>query len=53
MEEGGFFEEKGVIFCLFCYDVRYAFSCVKCKKKIIGVSGSGVGGDFVSSGECC
>ncbi|XP_063521703.1 PDZ and LIM domain protein 7 isoform X16 [Pongo pygmaeus] len=36
LEEGGFFEEKGAIFCPPCYDVRYAPSCAKCKKKITG-----------------
>ncbi|XP_023364392.1 PDZ and LIM domain protein 7 isoform X3 [Otolemur garnettii] len=36
LEEGGFFEEKGAIFCPPCYDVRYAPSCAKCKKKIAG-----------------
>lgn len=41
LEEGGFFEEKGTIFCPPCYDVRYAPSCAKCKKKITGVSGAG------------
>lgn len=41
LEEGGFFEEKGAIFCPSCYDVRYAPSCAKCKKKIAGVSGAG------------
>lgn len=43
LEEGGFFEEKGAIFCPPCYDVRYAPSCAKCKKKITGVSGAGGG----------
>lgn len=43
LEEGGFFEEKGAIFCPSCYDVRYAPSCAKCKKKIAGVSGAGRG----------
>lgn len=41
LDEGGFFEEKGAIFCPSCYDVRYAPSCAKCKKKITGVSGVG------------
>lgn len=41
LEEGGFFEEKGAIFCPPCYDMRYAPSCAKCKKKITGVSGVG------------
>ncbi|KAK1343230.1 hypothetical protein QTO34_016008 [Cnephaeus nilssonii] len=36
LEEGGFFEEKGAIFCPPCYDMRYAPSCAKCKKKITG-----------------
>ncbi|KAK7796385.1 hypothetical protein U0070_010649 [Myodes glareolus] len=36
LEEGGFFEEKGAVFCPSCYDVRYAPSCAKCKKKITG-----------------
>lgn len=38
LDEGGFFEEKGSIFCPKCYDTRYAPSCAKCKKKITGVS---------------
>lgn len=41
LEEGGFFEEKGAIFCPPCYDMRYAPNCAKCKKKIAGVSGAG------------
>lgn len=41
LEEGGFFEEKGAVFCPPCYDVRYAPSCAKCKKTITGVSGAG------------
>ncbi|XP_053317866.1 PDZ and LIM domain protein 7 [Spea bombifrons] len=36
LEEGGFFEEKGSIFCPRCYDVRFAPNCAKCKKKITG-----------------
>ncbi|XP_067160797.1 PDZ and LIM domain protein 7 isoform X4 [Apteryx mantelli] len=36
LDEGGFFEEKGSIFCPKCYDARYAPSCAKCKKKITG-----------------
>ncbi|XP_064314221.1 LOW QUALITY PROTEIN: PDZ and LIM domain protein 7 [Phalacrocorax carbo] len=36
LDEGGFFEEKGSIFCPKCYDTRYAPSCAKCKKKIAG-----------------
>ncbi|XP_068933849.1 PDZ and LIM domain protein 7 isoform X3 [Petaurus breviceps papuanus] len=36
LEEGGFFEEKGSVFCPRCYDMRYAPSCAKCKKKIAG-----------------
>ncbi|XP_009891587.1 PREDICTED: PDZ and LIM domain protein 7 isoform X1 [Charadrius vociferus] len=36
LDEGGFFEEKGSIFCPKCYDTRYAPSCAKCKKKITG-----------------
>lgn len=38
LDEGGFFEEKGSIFCPKCYDTRYAPTCAKCKKKITGVS---------------
>uniref|UniRef100_A0A8C9EQ03 PDZ and LIM domain protein 7 n=1 Tax=Pavo cristatus TaxID=9049 RepID=A0A8C9EQ03_PAVCR len=38
LDEGGFFEEKGSVFCPKCYDTRYAPSCAKCKKKITGVS---------------
>ncbi|KAH0629931.1 hypothetical protein JD844_012423 [Phrynosoma platyrhinos] len=40
LDEGGFFEEKGSIFCPKCYDIRYAPSCAKCKKKITGVAES-------------
>ncbi|XP_042182089.1 PDZ and LIM domain protein 7-like [Oncorhynchus tshawytscha] len=36
LDEGGFFEEKGSIFCSKCYDNRYAPNCAKCKKTIIG-----------------
>ncbi|KAM4748815.1 PDZ and LIM domain protein 7 [Rhinophrynus dorsalis] len=36
LEEGGFFEEKGSIFCPHCYDARFAPNCSKCKKKITG-----------------
>ncbi|XP_053734479.1 PDZ and LIM domain protein 7 isoform X1 [Synchiropus splendidus] len=36
LEEGGFFEERGAVFCTKCHDNRYAPSCAKCKKKITG-----------------
>ncbi|XP_071382321.1 PDZ and LIM domain protein 7 isoform X2 [Centroberyx affinis] len=36
LEEGGFFEERGSVFCTKCYDNRYAPNCAKCKKKITG-----------------
>ncbi|XP_062332003.1 PDZ and LIM domain protein 7 isoform X3 [Osmerus eperlanus] len=36
LDEGGFFEEKGSVFCTKCYDNRYAPNCAKCKKKITG-----------------
>ncbi|XP_037762041.1 PDZ and LIM domain protein 7 isoform X17 [Chelonia mydas] len=36
LDEGGFFEEGGSVFCPKCYDMRYAPSCAKCKKKIGG-----------------
>ncbi|KAJ3588458.1 hypothetical protein NHX12_012050 [Muraenolepis orangiensis] len=36
LEEGGFFEERGSVFCTKCHDHRYAPNCVKCKKKIAG-----------------
>ncbi|XP_050818377.1 PDZ and LIM domain protein 7 isoform X6 [Gopherus flavomarginatus] len=36
LDEGGFFEEKSSVFCPKCYDMRYAPSCAKCKKKIGG-----------------
>uniref|UniRef100_A0A8C7J9H0 PDZ and LIM domain protein 7 n=1 Tax=Oncorhynchus kisutch TaxID=8019 RepID=A0A8C7J9H0_ONCKI len=36
LDEGGFFEEKGSIFCSKCYDNRYAPNCAKCKKTIVG-----------------
>ncbi|KAF7249546.1 PDZ and LIM domain protein 7 [Varanus komodoensis] len=40
LDEGGFFEEKGSIFCPKCYDMRYAPNCAKCKKKITGADGN-------------
>uniref|UniRef100_A0A3B4ESK5 PDZ and LIM domain protein 7 n=2 Tax=Haplochromini TaxID=319058 RepID=A0A3B4ESK5_9CICH len=36
LEEGGFFEERGAVYCTKCHDNRYAPNCAKCKKKIIG-----------------
>ncbi|XP_071268064.1 PDZ and LIM domain protein 7-like isoform X4 [Salvelinus alpinus] len=36
LDEGGFFEERGSVFCTKCYDNRYAPNCAKCKKIIIG-----------------
>nr|XP_046180987.1 PDZ and LIM domain protein 7-like [Oncorhynchus gorbuscha] len=36
LDEGGFFEEKGSVFCSKCYDNRYAPNCAKCKKTIVG-----------------
>ncbi|XP_052005865.1 PDZ and LIM domain protein 7 isoform X1 [Xyrauchen texanus] len=36
LDEGGFFEEKGSIYCTKCYDNRYSPNCAKCKKKITG-----------------
>ncbi|XP_056151179.1 PDZ and LIM domain protein 7 isoform X2 [Lampris incognitus] len=36
LDEGGFFEERGSVFCTKCYDNRYAPNCAKCKKKITG-----------------
>ncbi|XP_028975384.1 PDZ and LIM domain protein 7 isoform X3 [Esox lucius] len=36
LDEGGFFEERGSVFCTKCYDNRYAPNCAKCKKKIAG-----------------
>lgn len=38
LDEGGFFEEKGSIYCTKCYDNRYSPNCAKCKKKITGVT---------------
>lgn len=38
LEVGGFFEERGSIFCTKCYDGRYAPNCAKCRRKITGVS---------------
>lgn len=37
LDEGGFFEERGAVYCTKCYDNRYAPNCAKCKKKITGV----------------
>ncbi|XP_045886383.1 PDZ and LIM domain protein 7 isoform X5 [Micropterus dolomieu] len=36
LEEGGFFEERGSVYCTKCHDNRYAPNCAKCKKKITG-----------------
>ncbi|XP_061089478.1 PDZ and LIM domain protein 7 isoform X1 [Conger conger] len=36
LEVGGFFEERGSIFCTKCYDGRYAPNCVKCRRIITG-----------------
>ncbi|XP_029439840.1 PDZ and LIM domain protein 7-like isoform X2 [Rhinatrema bivittatum] len=36
LDEGGFFEEQGSIYCPKCHDLRYAPNCAKCKKKIAG-----------------
>ncbi|XP_058271367.1 PDZ and LIM domain protein 7 isoform X3 [Hemibagrus wyckioides] len=36
LDEGGFFEEKGSVYCTKCYDNRYAPNCSKCKKIITG-----------------
>lgn len=38
LTEGGFFEEKGSVFCGKCYENMHAPNCAKCKQKIIGVS---------------
>lgn len=37
LDEGGFFEERGSVYCTKCHDNRYAPNCAKCKKKITGV----------------
>ncbi|XP_022607773.1 PDZ and LIM domain protein 7 isoform X5 [Seriola dumerili] len=36
LDEGGFFEERGSVYCTKCHDNRYAPNCAKCKKKITG-----------------
>ncbi|XP_067852448.1 PDZ and LIM domain protein 7 isoform X2 [Heptranchias perlo] len=36
LTEGGFFEEKGSVFCGKCYENKHAPNCGKCKQKIIG-----------------
>ncbi|KAI1898051.1 hypothetical protein AGOR_G00068340 [Albula goreensis] len=36
LEVGGFFEERGSVFCTKCYDCRYAPNCAKCRRKITG-----------------
>ncbi|XP_034546361.1 PDZ and LIM domain protein 7 isoform X1 [Notolabrus celidotus] len=36
LDEGGFFEERGSVFCTKCHDNRYAPNCSKCKKIITG-----------------
>lgn len=45
LEEGGFFEERGAVYCTKCHDNRYAPNCAKCKKKITGVSGPNLTGN--------
>lgn len=45
LDEGGFFEERGSVYCTKCHDSRYAPNCAKCKKKITGVSRRGLGPD--------
>ena len=41
LDEGGFFEERGSVYCTNCHDNRYAPNCSKCKKKITGVRARG------------
>lgn len=36
LDEGGFFEERGSVYCTKCHNNRYAPNCDKCKKKITG-----------------
>ncbi|TRY54660.1 hypothetical protein DNTS_031201 [Danionella cerebrum] len=36
LDEGGFFEEKGSVYCTKCYDNRCSPNCAKCKKMITG-----------------
>ncbi|XP_048459572.1 PDZ and LIM domain protein 7 isoform X3 [Rhincodon typus] len=36
LTEGGFFEEKGSVFCGKCYENKHAPNCAKCKQKIVG-----------------
>ncbi|KAK5611823.1 PDZ and LIM domain protein 7 [Crenichthys baileyi] len=36
LEEGGFFEERGSVYCTKCHNNRYAPNCAKCKKMITG-----------------
>ncbi|CAL9706908.1 unnamed protein product [Knipowitschia caucasica] len=36
LDEGGFFEERGAVYCTKCHDNRYAPNCAKCKKRITG-----------------
>uniref|UniRef100_UPI0037E75D9C PDZ and LIM domain protein 7 isoform X6 n=1 Tax=Semicossyphus pulcher TaxID=241346 RepID=UPI0037E75D9C len=36
LDEGGFHEERGSVYCTKCHDNRYAPNCAKCKKKITG-----------------
>lgn len=47
LDEGGFFEERGAVFCTKCYDNRYAPNCAKCKKKITGVRAAAAGATAV------
>lgn len=34
----GFVEEKGALYCELCYEKFFAPECVRCQKKILGVS---------------
>ncbi|XP_069754777.1 PDZ and LIM domain protein 7 isoform X3 [Narcine bancroftii] len=36
LTDGGFFEEKGSVFCGKCYENKHAPNCAKCKQKITG-----------------
>ncbi|KAF3693735.1 PDZ and LIM domain protein 7 LIM mineralization protein [Channa argus] len=42
LDEGGFFEERGSVYCTKCHDNRYAPNCAKCKKKITGLTTSSI-----------
>lgn len=52
LEEGGFFEERGSVYCTKCHDNRYAPNCAKCKKIITGVKPEKSARNLLIHGRC-